>query len=450
MTIHARMPAAASIGSEGSRIAAALNAIAAGRMPDTADLPQVVKDALEAAWAATIRRDEQDLARAVVFSMQASAAMAAVARITGESRETDARSQRISSAVAELTTAIDHIAGTADGVATAMNEASAGIDKGSAATTEVAKASRGVGEAFGRMTKAADELAAATAQIGTFAGTIEGLAKQTNLLALNATIEAARAGEAGRGFAVVASEVKALSGATQKATDDIKARIGRLETFVADLVASVSQVQELIKTSAARSDAANTHIGQVSASIGTSAERMREIARVLQQQSQAVEEISASVLATAGHARQASQYADEVIAAVSKSEALVDEQFAVLESRNAPGYVLQRAKSDHFLWKKRLAEMLVGLKTLSASELADHHHCRLGKWYDQAVDSDIGRHPAFPRLLAPHEAVHRNGKKAAELFAKGDRAGAAQAIIEMEKASADVVRLLDDLLARSR
>jgi methyl-accepting chemotaxis protein len=67
------------------------------------------------------------------------------------------------------------------------------------------------------------------------------------------------------------------------------------------------------------------------------------------------------------------------------------------------------------------------------------------RWRRARLIDDI---PAFGGLLGPHEAVHRFGKKAAELYGKGDRDGAAQNIVEMEKASGEVIRRLDELLAR--
>ncbi len=180
------------------QVAEALRAMASGRLPDLSAFPPRWPRPSRPAIGACATRDSQDLARTVAFSMQASTAMAAVARITGEIRETDARAQTMSTAVEELTASISQISATADQAAADMGIASTQSEQGAKATADAAEASRGVAEAFDRMSKATGELAAASGQIASFAGTIEGLAKQTNLLALNATIEAARAGEAGR------------------------------------------------------------------------------------------------------------------------------------------------------------------------------------------------------------------------------------------------------------
>ncbi|MCC7347199.1 MAG: CZB domain-containing protein [Variibacter sp.] len=433
---------------EPHRVAGMLAALDAGSLPDLADLPPLLADAIKASQRAVAQRDAQDLHRTVAFSMQASEAMAEVARITGEARDNDARSQSMAAAVEELTASIDQIANAARNTSDEMAAAAGRMNEGASATLEAADASRKVGDAFGRMTKVSEELKTATAQISTFAGTIEGLAQQTNLLALNATIEAARAGESGRGFAVVANEVKALSGQTQKATDDIKARIGRLEAYVHEVIENVEQVRTLIGLGATRSDAARSIIAEVRGNIEQNAAHMSEVANVLQQQTQAVNEISVGVQALARSTHKVSAHADAVIGAVSASDEIAKDLLNFLESRDIHDYVLHRAKSDHCLWKKNLNALMVGLNTLKASELADHHQCRLGKWYDHVADPSIRNHPAFAKLLDPHQAVHACGKRAAAEIASGNREAAEQSVKEMEKASADVLALLDQLIAR--
>ena len=89
-------------------------------------------------------------------------------------------------------------------------------------------------------------LASAAEKIGTVVGLIRSIANQTNLLALNATIEAARAGEAGRGFAVVASEVKNLATQTAKATEEIAAQIGEIQTSTRDATQAIDGITRIM------------------------------------------------------------------------------------------------------------------------------------------------------------------------------------------------------------
>jgi methyl-accepting chemotaxis protein len=86
------------------------------------------------------------------------------------------------------------------------------------------------------------QLSAGASRIGDVVKLIRAIAEQTNLLALNATIEAARAGEAGRGFAVVASEVKTLASQTAKATEEIGAQVGAIQSSTAQAVDAIRQI----------------------------------------------------------------------------------------------------------------------------------------------------------------------------------------------------------------
>ncbi|MFC1673185.1 CHASE3 domain-containing protein [Pseudomonadota bacterium] len=144
-------------------------------------------------------------------------------------------------------------------------------------------------------------LADSAQKIGEVVALITDIADQTNLLALNATIEAARAGEAGKGFAVVASEVKNLANATAKATEEISAQIGDIQSSTQDAVHAIDSIGGIIR-----------EMNEISSTIAAAVEEQgaatQEIARNVEEASTGTAEVSsnvASVTQAAGETGQA-------------------------------------------------------------------------------------------------------------------------------------------------
>ena len=168
-------------------------------------------------------------------------------------RGIDAELVAVTQAVAQTNTAATGAVEASRETSSSIQTMAAGAEELAASVMEInrqiADASRSTSaatEEAGRATRMVSDLVSAAERINQVIGLITNIAGQTNLLALNATIEAARAGEAGKGFAVVASEVKGLASQTAKATEDIAAQVGEVQSAVEGAVQAIASITRAI------------------------------------------------------------------------------------------------------------------------------------------------------------------------------------------------------------
>ncbi len=213
--------------------------------------------------------------------------------------QTNAQSAAVSAAAEEASMNVQTVAAATEQLNASIAEIAGQIgqsrDAAANAVTEVGQANENV---MG--------LARAAQSIGDVVTLISDIAEQTNLLALNATIEAARAGESGKGFAVVASEVKTLAEATAKATEQISAQIGEIQSSTDSSVQAIQSIGTVVQQISERSMT-------IAAAVEEQTSATLEIARNVSEAAKGTEEVTSNITDVAHAAGNTGAAAGEVL-----------------------------------------------------------------------------------------------------------------------------------------
>jgi methyl-accepting chemotaxis protein len=238
--------------------------------------------------------------------------------LAGASRQLESLAQNMTASVEATTSQSSTVAHAAEAagagvstVAAAAEELTASIGEiGRQVTQSARMTDRAVGEA--RHTDGiVRALAEGAGKIGQVVDLITSIAGQTNLLALNATIEAARAGEAGRGFAVVASEVKSLAQQTGRATEEIGAQIGQVQTATNQAVDAIRAITGIIEEVAGIATSIAAAVEEQSAATA-------EIARNVQQMSGNTQMVTSNIAEVGRAVNETGSVAHDVLTAAGE------------------------------------------------------------------------------------------------------------------------------------
>jgi len=210
------------------------------------------------------------------------------------SAQADAASS-VAAAVEEISVSVSETSGNARVAAEIVAKSRGRTDEVLAVMAGTVKNVSGIAALIRASDASVAQLDASSKKIGGIIQVIKEVADQTNLLALNAAIEAARAGEQGRGFAVVADEVRKLAERTSKATGEIAALIGDIQSHIGGTVTGMQQANTQVTESlelVGRTEAALHRIGDDSNEV---ASNVQSIADAIREQDAAIHQVAANI-----------------------------------------------------------------------------------------------------------------------------------------------------------
>lgn len=307
-------------------------------------------------------------------------------------------------------------------------------------------------------------------QIGVITDTITGLANQTNLLALNAAIEAARAGEAGRGFAVVAEEVRKLAEQSNNGAGEVAALVKKIAASTEAAVSAMRESRAEVEQGVTSVNRAGTALDKILAAVNSTVADIDSVVSVASEEVATSEkiislinELSSTIEITDQNATDVAASTEETLAAMETVAASAEECSAMADDLKTTVQIfklpsktgltteetLERAKSDHLLWKMRVANMINGIENMALSDVTAHTDCSFGQWYFDPANP-FRNEAVFKAIDEPHQGVHQFARQAVEAYLAGDTAKARSMLAQVEKNSTKVIKCFDKLIQKSK
>lgn len=408
---------------------------------ESGDLAEALRALVEKLKTSTM----EEMSRVVKLSVQANETAIFSAQMLSNLKKVDQQAQTIAAAAEEMVATVQSISNFGSNISSQAQDAETAVTAGAQASSKAVETMNHITASVKDTMQKVTTLAQFSDRIGKISSDIKKIADQTNLLALNATIEAARAGEAGKGFAVVAGEVKSLATQTKGSTDEINIIIRQLQEEVQSVLHSMEGSSKAVTEGQEAINEVGRQMEQIHHRIDEVTRNTANIAGTLTEQGQASQEVAKGIATIAASSSESVQGIERIVDAMNAVEKLISAQIAKLAELTVPDKVIKLAQSDHVLWKKRLANMIIGREGLKAEELADHHTCRLGRWYDTVEDPKYRNNPVFQKLVEPHKRVHQHGIQSVRCFNDGRLDEALREIEQVEAASRDVLRMLAEL-----